>query len=93
MPSIEKPTAEIDFSHYLDVVFRRRWVLLSVFFISVAVSILIAFTRTPIYQASALLIIEKEQGGNTAIANGSFIESSNEDYYNTRFTGELRCRM
>ncbi len=76
----------MDVSSYIDVLMRRRWVLVSslaVVFLSAAI---ITFTTKPLFQASALLIIEKERGAvGTVYANGALIESSNEDYYQTQY--------
>lgn len=75
---------ELDFSHYLDVIMRRRWVVLATFIIVFVTTTLVTFTTKPVYQASALLVIEKERGG-TQTQNGSMVENSNEDYYQTQY--------
>lgn len=75
---------ELDFSHYLDVVLRRRWVIVSAFTIIFVSTLLYTFTARPVYQASALLVIEKERGGGQ-VQNGSMIENLNEDYYQTQY--------
>lgn len=74
---------EVDFSHYLDIILRRRWVVLSAFIIVFVATLLYTFTTRPVYQASAMLVIEKERGG--AIQNGSMVENSNDDYYQTQY--------
>lgn len=74
---------ELDFSHYLDVILRRRWVVFSAFTIVFVSTLLYAFTTRPVYQASAMLVIEKERGG--AVQNGSMVENSNDDYYQTQY--------
>lgn len=77
-------TDELDLSHYLDVVLRRRWIIVAVSVIVVTSTALVTFTTKPIYQASSLLVIEKERGG-AVVQNGSMIENSNEDYYQTQY--------
>jgi uncharacterized protein involved in exopolysaccharide biosynthesis len=54
---------ELDISHYLDVLLRRRWIVIS------------AFTTRPVFQGSAMLVIEKERGGSAVSADGSITES------------------
>lgn len=75
---------ELDFSHYLDVIMRRRWVILAAFIIVFVTTALVTFTTKPVYQASALLVIEKERGG-AQTQSGSMVENSNDDYYQTQY--------
>lgn len=74
---------ELDLTYYLDVVLRRRWIVAAtavIVFVSVA---LVTFMTRPVYQASVMLVIEKERGG--LVQNGSMVENSNEDYYQTQY--------
>lgn len=75
---------ELDFSQYLDVILRRRWVVLAAFSIVFVSTLLYTLTTRPVYQASALLVIEKERGGGAA-QSGSMVENSNDDYYQTQY--------
>lgn len=75
---------ELDFSHYLDVVLRRRWIVASTLVIVFVSTFLYTFTARRVYQASSLLVIEKERGGISA-QSGSMVENSNEDYYQTQY--------
>lgn len=75
---------ELDFSHYLDVVLRRRWIVASTLVIVFVSAFLYTFTARRVYQASSLLVIEKERGGISA-QSGSMVENSNEDYYQTQY--------
>jgi len=75
---------ELDFFHYLDVILRRRWVVASAFAIVFVSTLLYVFTTRPVYQASTLLVIEKERGGE-AVQSGSMVDNSNEDYYQTQY--------
>jgi capsular exopolysaccharide synthesis family protein len=74
---------ELDFTYYVDVMLRRRWIVLAAFFAIVVSTFLYTFTARPVYQASALLVIEKERGG--AVQSGSMVENSNDDYYQTQY--------
>lgn len=75
---------ELDLSHYLDVLLRRRWIVAAATIIVFVSTALVTFTTKPVYQASTLLVIEKERGG-AAVQNGSMVENSNEDYYQTQY--------
>jgi len=74
---------ELDFSHYLDVILRRRWIVASAFIIVFVSTALVTFTTRPVYQATSLLVIEKERGGGQ-IQTG-MVENSNDDYYQTQY--------
>ena len=76
---------EFDLTHYLDLVMRRRWVVLSVFVSVVILTALITFNTRPVFQAQSLLIIEKERGNNVISLGGPTVELSNEDYYQTQY--------
>jgi capsular exopolysaccharide synthesis family protein len=86
MPSNEPATQSIDYPHYLNIILRRRWIVLAVWLIVMIFASLYAFITKPVFQGSALLLIEKERGGGLVqAANGTFIESSNDDYYQTQY--------
>ena len=76
---------ELDLSHYLDVILRRRWIVISSFTIVFLSTLLYTFTVRPVYQAGTMLVIEKERGGSAVSADGTMVESSNEDYYQTQY--------
>lgn len=78
---------ELDLSHYLDVVLRRRWIIASVALMVFIATLLVTFTTRPVYQSSAMLVIEKERGsaGGGGYANGTLVENNNDDYYQTQY--------
>lgn len=76
---------EIDLAQVLDIVLRRRWIIAATAVLVFAGTALLTFSTRPVYQASALLVIEKEKGTSPVFANGSVIESSNDDYYQTQY--------
>ncbi|MSU33887.1 MAG: polysaccharide biosynthesis tyrosine autokinase [Pedosphaera sp.] len=71
--------------HYWSVLLERRWLILSTFSILFALAVIYAFRATPIYQAFAVLQIDRE---NTGILNGSQVmvyDPREQDYLNTQF--------
>ena len=76
---------DLDFSYYLDLILRRRWVSLSVFVSVVIVAALITFNTRPVFQSQALLVIEKERGNNVIYQGGPTVERGNDDYYQTQY--------
>ena len=76
---------EFDLSYYLDIILRRRWVVLSVFISVVIVVALVTFNARPVFQAQSLLVIEKERGSNVLYQGGPTVERGNDDYYQTQY--------
>lgn len=76
---------DFDLAHYLDVILRRRWLVLSGFTIVFVSTLFYTFLTRPVFQASTMLVIEKERGSSSVAADGTMIESSNEDYYQTQY--------
>jgi capsular exopolysaccharide synthesis family protein len=76
---------ELDLSHYLDVLLRRRWIALCGFTLVFVLAALHAYTYVPVYQANALLVIERERGGTKVLSDGTMIQSDDDDYYQTQY--------
>ncbi|MBI4676089.1 MAG: polysaccharide biosynthesis tyrosine autokinase [Elusimicrobia bacterium] len=88
MPFTERPQdqPEVDLNELIARLSRRRWVIAGTWLAVVAAGIIHLATTTPVYEASAMLNIEKERGsGAIYINNGAFVESKNEDYYQTQY--------
>ena len=76
---------EIDIRDYLRTMLKHRWTIITCFllvFVSVAIY---TFTATPIYQASAQLIIEKDNPNILSIEEVLSVDSSGTDYYQTQY--------
>lgn len=76
---------EFDLTYYLDLLLRRRWIVLSVWVSVIIVTALVTFNTRPVYQAQAMLVIEKERGNNVIYQGGTNVERSNDDYYQTQY--------
>ena len=61
------------------------WVVLSVWAIVLIATAVVTFNTRPVYQAQALLVIEKERGNNVIYQSGPTVERGNEDYYQTQY--------
>lgn len=81
----EEKELEFDLGYYTELILRRRWIVLSVFVSVVIIAALITFNTRAVYQAQALLVIEKERGNNVVYQGGPTVERSNEDYYQTQY--------
>lgn len=77
---------EVNLEEIFSKLFRRRWIILGTWLaVGIAAFSYLATTR-PVYEASAMLNIEKERGSAGLYTNnGAVIESKNEDYYITQY--------
>ena len=77
--------SQIDIRHYLRVVRKRKWTILAVFVILVLTVVINDFTKVPIYEASARMIIEKSNPNVVSIQEVMAIDSWDPDYKETQF--------
>ncbi|HBL18753.1 MAG: hypothetical protein A2X36_05165 [Elusimicrobia bacterium GWA2_69_24] len=75
---------EIDLSHYLRVLSRRRWIIISVLLITFLSAALYVYTARPVYSATSLVLIEKERLDKT-YTEGMMVETTADDYYQTQY--------
>jgi succinoglycan biosynthesis transport protein ExoP len=55
-----QPNAEIHLKEYLRLLFKHRWLIAAVFIVTAVTGTVWTFVQTPIYQASATVLIEPE---------------------------------
>ncbi len=77
--------SQIDIRHYLRVVRKRKWTILAVFVILVLTVVINDFTKVPIYEASARMIIEKSNPNVVSIQEVMAFDSWDPDYKETQF--------
>ncbi|MHB8772556.1 MAG: GumC family protein [Syntrophales bacterium] len=76
---------QVNLTDYLRVVRKHRWTIATVFTV-VFISVLIfTFTATPIYRATARVIIEKDDPKVVSIQEVMSVDSSGLDYYQTQY--------
>ena len=80
----EEPGSDIDLRYYFQVLQRRRWIILAALLLSVLGTALSVYTARPVYFATTLVLIEKEQGA-TEYTEAKMVETSADDYYQTQF--------
>lgn len=83
-PQESSEAADIDLAHYVQVLSRRRWIILAVFTIVVLSAALYVYTARPVFSATAMLLIEKEQRAQS-YNEGMMVESTADDYYQTQY--------
>ncbi|MBW1962336.1 MAG: polysaccharide biosynthesis tyrosine autokinase [Deltaproteobacteria bacterium] len=81
----EEREEQIDLRDYLRVLLKRRWIIFSVFMIVVLSVAVHTFTATPIYQATARIVIEKENPNLVSIQEVMAVDATGSDYYQTQY--------
>ena len=76
---------QIDLREYLRVLIKRRWIIATIFTVLVLTVAVKTFTATPIYQASARIIIEKENPKLMSFQEVMAVDSTGTDYYQTQY--------
>jgi len=76
---------EINLRDYLHVIHKRKWTVLTVLAVIVATVTIHAFTATPIYEATARVIIEKENPNMVSFQEVMSVDAFGTDYYQTQY--------
>lgn len=76
-------SGEIDLRKYLDIIWRRRWTVIAVTVIAVAITLIVSFVMRPVYTARGMVMIEKEP--NILSFEEVFqVETLRDDYFQTQ---------
>ncbi len=76
---------QINIHDYLRVLRKYHRTILAVFTVILVSVIIFTYTATPIYQATARLIIEKDDPNVVSIQEVMSVDSSGQDYYQTQY--------
>lgn len=74
----------MDFSYYVNIIFKRFWLIVGMLALGLAAAVLVNIFMRPAYKATVLMMINQEDAGKIdATPYGSF--TSEEDYYRTQY--------
>jgi len=76
---------EIHLRDYLRVILKRRWLIATVLILVVLTVTIESFRMTPIYRATAQVLIEKENPKVVNIEEVMRVNTSDQDYYQTQY--------
>ena len=76
---------EIDLLQYWNVIWREKWGIVGLGSVVCLITIVVVFNITPIYSATATLLIEAKQANVVSIEEVYGIDSSKREYYQTQF--------
>jgi capsular exopolysaccharide synthesis family protein len=77
--------SQIDIRHYLRIVLKRKWTIITAFVIVVLTVAINDFTQVPMYRANSRMIIEKSNPNVVSIQEVMSIDPWDPDYKNTQF--------
>jgi succinoglycan biosynthesis transport protein ExoP len=80
-----QPIAEIHLKEYLRLLLKHRWLILAVFIVTAVTGTIWTFLQTPIYQASATVLIEPELPKVLNIQEVTSPGLATLDYYRTQY--------
>ena len=76
---------EIHLRDYLRVIFKRRWLIATVLLIVVVSVTIESFRMTPIFRATAQVMIESDNPKVVDIEEVLRVNKTDEDYYQTQY--------
>lgn len=76
---------EIDLRHYWNIVWREKWGVIGLSAIVGLLALVIVLNMTPVYRASATLLIEAKQTSVVSIEEVYGIDSTQREYFATQF--------
>jgi capsular exopolysaccharide synthesis family protein len=74
---------DLNLSQYLEILARRRWIVVSVAFIVFVAAACYAMFSAPVFRATTVLNIEREGAG--AAPGQGLVEIQDEEYFETQF--------
>jgi capsular exopolysaccharide synthesis family protein len=74
---------ELNLAQYVEIVSRRRWIVVIIAVLVFASAAVYAFLWPPVFRATTVLSIEKESG--SSVQSQSIGEAQDEEYFETQF--------
>lgn len=79
------PDEETHLWEYIHIVLRRRNLVLAIFLLAVAIATVRTFLARPVYQASAQILIERENPNVLTFKEVAEVDAARDDYYQTQY--------
>jgi uncharacterized protein involved in exopolysaccharide biosynthesis/Mrp family chromosome partitioning ATPase len=88
---------QVHLTDYLNIIKRRKWVVIGFFLAVITIVAVVSFQATRIYKATAQIIIEQQISPLTPIANVAVNDTKQQDYYQTQYnllrSRSLACKV
>lgn len=76
---------QVHLSDYIAIIKRRKWIVIGFFLLMVCGVTLFSFRATPVYQAGAQIIIEKQPSVSDPMGQGALGSQAQQEYYQTQY--------
>ena len=76
---------EVHLRDYIRVLAKRKWLVITAFVLIVASTALFTFTADPVFEATAKIVIEKENPNVVSIEEVFALDAADSDYSQTQF--------
>lgn len=76
---------EIDLRDYLNVVIKRKWMVITFLLVVVTMVAIYTLRMKPVYRATARLLIERESPKIVSVEEVMVLDTANQDYYQTQY--------
>lgn len=76
---------EVHLRDYIRILAKRKWLVITAFVLIVASTALFTFTMDPVYEATAKIVIEKENPNVVSIEEVFALDAADSDYSQTQF--------
>src|SRR5207253_2801655 len=77
--------AEVHLLDYVKVVYKRRWTAITAFLVVFVGVVVYTFTATPVFEAKAQILIEKENSNVVSFKEAIEQNQIADDYYQTQY--------
>lgn len=74
-----EPVAELKLSDYIDIVRRRKWVIVPIAALALAAAVAFSAIRTPLYRAEARVRVESSTGSSDLLRDSTNLSSNIRD--------------
>jgi len=78
-------TQDLDLLYYVNIVFKRFWLVSFTVVLCVLISMAVSFMMKPVYKASVLMMIDRENAARIDTQTAVTSWASDEDYYRTQY--------
>jgi capsular exopolysaccharide synthesis family protein len=82
---VEQTEKEVHLLDYVRVLRKRKWIVLTCFFLVVLITAVATLTKTPVYRSTTKLVIEKKNPNVVSVEEVFAMDASSTDYYQTQY--------
>ncbi|MDR2191437.1 MAG: polysaccharide biosynthesis tyrosine autokinase [Endomicrobium sp.] len=81
----ETQNRDLDLFYYVNITLKRLWLVFFTVLACVLISLIVSFMTKPVYKASVLMMIDRENAARIDTQSSVTSWTSDEDYYRTQY--------